>query len=237
MLRKISPKAFIVSNIAHWISFVVGWILAIAFYCAAETISSDGTASLATIFKEMKSSDGFLILTGLIFFLAPIPAGYVGAKIAPHEKLLNGALSISVWLIFCVCYTIWGSGEGDSSAHVPHWFDALTTYGVPIPAMLGAYIWHKRTDQEAFPPANSDQDDHVRVGPEHEPPMPPTASNQNQARRFGGVGTGLGTFIFLLSQFLLTQHERSVLLVAIIVALGLVVVIVFALKALKSISG
>ncbi|SHL22525.1 hypothetical protein SAMN05444159_5363 [Bradyrhizobium lablabi] len=237
MLRMISLKAFVVSNIAHWIFFVTGWVLAMLFYCAGETISSDGTASLATVFDQMKSSDGFLATTTLIFFLAPIPAGYIAAKIAPHEKLLNGALSISAWFVFCVCDTIWGSGGGDSTAHMPHWLDALTTYGVPIPAMLGAYIWHLRADRGAFATANVHQDYHARADLQRETPMQPTASNQNQARRFGRAGTGLGTFVFLLMQFLLTQHERNVLLLAMIVALGLVVVIAFALKALKGTSG
>jgi hypothetical protein len=38
-------------------------------------------------------------------------------------------------------------------------------------------------------------------------------------------------------QLLLTEHERTVLLIAMIVALALVVVIAFALKALKGTSG
>ena len=233
MLRMISLKAFVVSNIAHWIFFVTGWVLAMAFYYAGTTISSDGTASLATIMDQMRSSDGFFATTGLIFFIAPIPAGYIASKIAPQEKLLNGALSISIWFVFCVCDAIWGSGGGDSTTHMPHWLDALITYGVPIPAMFGAYIWHLRADRETLATANIHQDYHTRADLQHETPMAPTASNQNQGRRFGLAGTGLGTFIFLLMQFLLTQHERDVLLIAIVVTLGLVVIIAFAVKALK----
>jgi hypothetical protein len=237
MLRMISLKAFIVSNIAHWIFFGTGWALAILLYCAGATISSDGTASLAAVFDQMKSSSGLLAAMTLIFFLAPIPAGYIAAKIAPHEKLLNGALSISAWFVFCVCDVIWGSGGGDSTAHLPHWLDALTTYGIPIPAMLGAYIWHLRADRGAFATANIHQDYHARAGLQRETLMPPTAPKQNQAWRFGRTGTGLGIFVFLLMQFLLTEHEQNMLLLAMIVALALVVAIAFALKAFKSTSG
>ena len=109
MLRMISPKALIVSNVAHWIFFVIGWVVTILLYCAGVTISSDGTAGLAAVLVEAKSSSGLLAATSLVFFMAPIPAGYIAAKIAPDEKLLNGALSTSVWLVFCVCYEIWGA--------------------------------------------------------------------------------------------------------------------------------
>jgi hypothetical protein len=236
MLRMISLKAFIVSNIAHWIFFVIGWAVAMLLYCASTTISSDGTASLAAVFEQMKSSSGLLAATTLVFFIAPIPAGYIAAKIAPHMKLLNGALSTSAWFVFCVYDAIWGGG-GDSTVHMPYWLDVLTTYGIPIPAMLGAYIWQLRADRGAFATANIQQDYHARADLQRETQMPPTASKQNQARRFGRAGTGLGIFVFLLMQFLLTQHERNVLLLAMIVALALVVVIAFALKALKSTSG
>jgi hypothetical protein len=232
----ISPKAFIVSNVAHWIFFVTGWVLAMVIYLAGATISSDGTASLAAVFDQMKSSTGLLAATTSIFFLAPIPAGYIAAKIAPDEKLLNGALSISAWFVFCVCDAIWGSRGGDSTVHMPHWLNALTTYGVPIPAMLGAYVWHLRADRGAFAPVNIHQDHHAGADLQRETLMPPTASKQNQARRFGRTGSGLGIFIFLLMQFLLSEHERNMLLLAMIVALALVVAIAFALKAFKSTS-
>jgi hypothetical protein len=236
MLRMVSLKAFIVSNVAHWIFFVTGWVVAILLYCAGATISSDGTAGLAAVFGQAKSSSGLLAATTLVFFIAPIPAGYIAAKIAPHEKLLNGALSTSAWLVFCVYYEIWGGG-GDSTVHIPHWLSALTNYGIPIPAMLGAYLWHLRADRGAFATANIHQQWHAGAELQRETPMPPTAPKQNQARRFGRAGTGLGIFVCLLMQFLLTRHEQNVLLLAMIVALALVVVINLVSKALKNTSG
>jgi hypothetical protein len=237
MLRMISPKALIVSNVAHWIFFLTGWVVAFLLYCAGATISSDGTAGLVAVFDEMKSSSGLLAATTLVFFMAPIPAGYIAAKIAPHEKLLNGALSTSAWLVFCLYYEISGGGGGDSTVDMPHWLSALTNYGVPIPAMLGAYLWHLRADRGAFATADIHQEWHATAELQRETPMPPTAPKQNQARRFGRAGTGLGIFLFLLMQFLLTRHEQNVLFVAMIVALALVVVIKLVSKALKNSSG
>jgi len=236
MLRMISLKAFIVSNIAHWIFFATGFVVAMLLYCAGATIWSDGTASLATVFDQMKSSSGLLAAMTLVFFIVTIPAGYIAAKIAPHLKLLNGALSTSAWLVFCVYDTIWGNG-GDSTVHIPFWLDVLTTFGIPIPAMLGAYIWQLRADHGAFATANIHQECHARADLQCETRMPPRASKQNQTRRFGRAGTGVGIFIILLMQLLLTQHERNVLLLAMIVALALVVAIAFASKALRGTSG
>jgi hypothetical protein len=187
----------------------------------------------------MKSSTGLLAATELVFFLAPIPAGYIGAKIAPNEKLLNGALSVSVWLVFCLYHAIWGGGAGDSNvAHLPHWLESLTTYGVAIPAMLGAYIWHVRADRLALATTNVRQNHEVTKGLQR-PTMTPlvAVSKQSQKRRLGRAGSGLGLFIFLLMQLLLTGHEQNVLLIAIIAALVLVVAIAFIMKAFRGTSG
>jgi hypothetical protein len=238
MFRMISPKALIVSNLAHWIIFVTGSILAICLYAAGATISSDGALTLKAVFGEMKSSSGLLAVTALIFLLAPIPAGYIAAKIAPHEKLLNGALSVSAWLLLSACDAIWGgSGSADSTAHIPRWLDALTTCGAPIPAMLGAYIWYLRADRGVFTTADAHQNNQATSGPQHEAAPLPSMTKPNRARRFGRTGTGLGTFVFLLMQLLLTGHERDMLLLAMLVALILFIVVAFALKAFKSTSG
>ena len=120
---------------------------------------------------------------------------------------------------------------------MPDWLSALTNYGVPIPAMLGAYIWHLRADRGAFATADIHREWHASAKLQRQTPMPPTAPKQNQPRRFGRAGTGLGIFFFLLMQFLLTRHEQNVLFVAMIVALALVVVIILVSKALKGTSG
>lgn len=236
MLRMISPKALIVSNIAHWIICVTALILAICLYVAGATISSDGALSLKSLFDEMKLSTGLLAVTASIFLLSPIPAGYIAAKIAPHEKLLNGALSVSAWIMFAICDAIWGSGNADSTAHIPRWLDALTTYGAPIPAMLGAYIWYLRADRGTLAITDVHQNNQATSGPQRETAPLPSMSTQNRSRGFGRTGTGLGMFAALLMQFLLTAHERNMLLLAMLAALALIIIVAFARKAFKNTS-
>jgi hypothetical protein len=230
MLRVISLKAFVVSNIAHWIIFITGWIAAILLYCAGATIASEGTASFESVLDQAKSSPGLLAATTLIFFIAPIPAGYIAAKIAPDAKLLNGVLSTSVWFAFCAIRAIWGS-RGDHDAQLPHWLAVLTNYGIPIPALLGAYIWQMRADRGSFGAASIRHEMFAgaqrRETPAQIPPAPRT-------RRLGRTGTGLGIFIFLLLQLLLTGHERNVLFVSIIAVLALIVLVALVSKVIKS---
>jgi hypothetical protein len=236
MLRMISPKALVISNIAHWILFGMGWVVAILVYCAGATIASDGTSDLAAVFNEMKSSTGLLAATTLVFFIAPIPAGYIAAKIAPHAKLLNGALSTSAWFVFCVIDTIWGGG-GESTIHIPYWLDVLTTFGIPIPAMLGAYIYHMRADRHAFAAANIQREMPSGVQQRPDASILPDLSKQAQVKRATRAGTGLGVFIFLLMQLLLTKDERSMLLLAAVGAIAVLALIGFAVKALRNLRG
>jgi hypothetical protein len=102
--------------------------------------------------------------------------------------------------------------------------------------MLGAYIWHVRADRRPFAATNVHENhaDSLQRGA-MAPPV--TASKQSQPWRFGRAGSGLSIFIFLLMQFLLTEHERTVLLLVMIFALVLVVALAFILKALRGTSG
>lgn len=90
----------IVSNIALWIFVGFGMVLVIIVYYAGATIASGGTSSAAAIFDQMKSSPMLIDALASVGVLAPIPAGYIAAKIAPRAKILNGALSTSASIIF-----------------------------------------------------------------------------------------------------------------------------------------
>jgi hypothetical protein len=103
--------------------------------------------------------------------------------------------------------------------------------------MLGAYIWHLRCDRGAFATTNMQQVPHAADDPQRATSAPPTVSKQDRTRRFGRVGSGLGIFIFLLMHLLLTEHERTVLLIAMIAAIALAAGIAFTLKAFKGTSG
>jgi hypothetical protein len=143
----ISIKALILSNIALWIFLGLGMVLVIMIYYGGAAIASGGTSSAAAIFDQMKSSPMLIDALASVGVLAPIPAGYIAAKIAPRAKLLNGALSTSASIIFSLYVDIWGT---NSDIYTPHWLDLLVSYGAPIPALVGAYIWQIRDSRHSL---------------------------------------------------------------------------------------
>lgn len=228
MFRAFSPKALLLSNIAHWLFLGAGLILVMVFYCAAATLASGGTPDIKAIFDNMKTSGAMIGALACVSLIAPIPAGYIAAKIAPHEKLLHGALSTSAWLLFGFYEAIWGGTQDDSQ--LPHWLDALVSWGVPIPAMIGAYIWHVR-DRRSL--AAGDAAAPIAAPQQNE--MPPTTaqSTQTLSKRTSRIGAGLGTFIFIISELLLTKHERDVLFAVIVAMIGIVLLAALMNKLLK----
>jgi hypothetical protein len=225
MFRTISPKALLLSNIAHWLFFGAGFILAMVFYCAVATLASDGTPDLKAIFDNMKTSGVMMGATVCVCLVAPIPAGYIAAKIAPREKLLHGALSTSAWLLFCVYEAIWGGNQDDGQ--FPHWVDAMISWGIPVPGMIGAYIWHVRADRRSLAAGD------IAVPRQTERPATTAQSTQTLSKRSSRIGAALGTFIFIISELLLTKHERDVLFVAVVAMIGLALLAALVNKLLK----
>jgi len=230
MFRMISPKALLLSNIAHWLFFATGLILAMVFYCAGATLAADGTPDIKTIFDNMKTSGVMMGATVCVCLIVPIPAGYIAAKIAPREKLLHGALSTSAWLLFCVYEAIWGGNQ--DAGQFPHWVDALISWGIPIPAMMGAYIWYVRADRRSLAPADAAAP--IAMPPQHERPAATMErSTQVLTQRNSRRGALLGTFIFIISEILLTKHERDVLFAVVMAMIGLALLAALVNKLLK----
>jgi hypothetical protein len=232
MLRMISPKALIVSNLALWLFVIVGMIFAMALYYAGLTMASDGVSNSADIWAEMKSSSAVIYLTAFTSIIAAGLAGYISARMAARAKLLNGALSISTWLLLIVYFAIRGSSRSSEiHVHVPFMLNFLTSYGIVIPALAGAYLGQlqasvSRSADELMPAAATPM-------PPHEMATVPSGSAPNQTKRRTYAGAGLGTFIFIISQLLLTKHEQNVLFVGLLVVIALTIAAAWVAKTLK----
>ena len=228
----ISLKALVVSNVSLWVFVALGMIILMVLYYAGLTIASDGTSNHTVIFSQMRESSTFLIFTAFTSILAAGLAGYIGATIAPQTKLLNGVLSISLWLLFDFYTKIKGIG-GESKVHLPFVLNFLTSYGIVIPALAGAYLGSLKD-------STSSSRDQVRTSAPMEMPQshgagPATGSVSTQAkRRLTYGGSGLGTFIFVASQFLLNKHERNILFIGLLALIAVMVVAAFAVKMLKN---
>jgi hypothetical protein len=135
-MPRVSIKALILSNLAFWGVFVTG----VLFTTITGLVSAGLIAlhnSTTTSIDHVMSSPGmigsWLIVGGV---LAPIVGGYIAARIAPEAKLLHGALSTLLWLVFAVCCDIWGP----DTTEIPQWLDFASSYWTPLPAMAGAYL-------------------------------------------------------------------------------------------------
>lgn len=244
-MPRISIKALVLSNIAHWIFFGVGWTVVDLLFFAYATVTADGTPNLSAALEQIKSSPAFLVPSSLVFVIAAIAAGYIAARIAPRDKLMHGALSTVAWVVCAFCLAIWG-GETDDAARMPHWLDVVITYGVPLAGVLGAYIWQLRARHHARAAMEVEEMAPAATSLASVLPRPASLASQGnegpgttspatkKLRVRGRAGTGLGVFLFLLMQFLLTKHEQYIVFVASVVAIALFIGFAFVSKALKS---
>ena len=135
-MPRISIKALILSNLAFWALFVAGLLVTtITGLVSAGLIAlhNSTTTSIDHVMSSPAMIGSWLIVGGI---LAPLVGGYTAARIAPDAKLLHGALSTSLWLVFAVCCDIWGP----PTTEIPQWLDVASSYWAPLPAVAGAYL-------------------------------------------------------------------------------------------------
>lgn len=139
-MPRLSIKALILSNLAFWAVAVAGVIITVILGLTGAGLIALHNSTTTTIDHVMSSPlmIGSWLIVGVA--VAPLVSGYIAARIAPDGKLLHGALSTSLWLVFAVCCDIWGPDDTD----IPRWLDLASSYWVPLPAMAGAYLCHWR---------------------------------------------------------------------------------------------
>ncbi|HYM02239.1 MAG TPA: hypothetical protein VET85_04775 [Stellaceae bacterium] len=219
-MRRISIKALIVSNIAHWLLIAVGMLAGLAFAYAGMTIATEGAANFEAIFDRLKSSVGFIVAISAAPMLASIAAGYVAARIAKKNVLLNGALASAAWIVFSLYETIWGAPAGDDDIRVPLWLDDASSYSAPLFAMLGAALWQRRARRQV------ESQEGEAAAPDAAPELaasPAAPVSPARAKRFVGTGSGLGIFAYLVMRILLPKPARDWVLV---IAMALVVILI-----------
>jgi hypothetical protein len=144
-MPRISIKALILSNLAFWAFAIAGVIITTILGLTGAGLVALHASTTTTIDHVMSSP--MLIGSWLIVadVMAPLIGGYVAARIAPDAKLLHGVLSTFAWIIFAVCCDIWGPDDTD----IPRWLDMMSSYWVPVPALIGAYLCQWRAMRPA----------------------------------------------------------------------------------------
>jgi hypothetical protein len=227
---RFSMKAIILSNLTHWGAFVFGVAACMIVYIAAATIATDG-ANATSIVDEMRSSVGLSAMSLAVAFAAPLLGGYVGAKLAPQAKSIHGVLATSSWLLFVLYGAIWGLDSTDHPMLVPEWLNTAVSYGAPLSAWLGARLYLRR--QMLTPGTAARAQDAQGFTSQAAAPEQQTSGADSKSR--GMLSSRIiSTFVFVVVSLLFTQHQKSMLLLAMVGATAILLVLLYVEKKFKS---
>jgi hypothetical protein len=137
-VSKISIKGVLVGGIVDIVTTEILAFPLLIVVAARANISALPKAQQTQVLTAAIHDSSMFFLTGLIAgSLASILAGYVAARIAKSEALLNGALSS--WL--CVAVGIYSMlGKSDSMTPTQH---VLYLLASPVLGALGGALWQR----------------------------------------------------------------------------------------------
>lgn len=136
-MKRVSLKGVAIGNIVDLVSScIVGFL--VAFYVLM---------SSAAFVKDIDAANQFVLASGVFWFwsvilgsLGSVLGGYVAARIARHDDVLNGALSS----ILCVGVNVYGLVSGGAVGH-----DALYLGSLPLSPALTAFGGYLSARQRA----------------------------------------------------------------------------------------
>ena len=237
-MPRISAKAVVLSNLVHWLILVVGMIVALVLGCAALTIATDGASDITTTLQQLNSSTGLIVAIVALFVLAPVYPGYMAAKIAKEAKLVHGALATSAWMLLAIGLAIWGTPSGADGPHMPAWLDDATSFGAPLPAVLGAWLWQLRARRrQAGGAALAAQERDMQelpadIPPQREAVASATPGKPKSAAHIAGVSS-IGAFSWLVLRILVPEPARTWIVLIIVGAAALLIAFAIIFAAVK----
>jgi hypothetical protein len=171
-MRAISFKALLLSNLAYFLVLVLTLFAATTVVVVAVFLTAD-TRSLHGAIAELRASPPIFVFIAIVpCAIAALVAGYMAARVAQHDPLLNGALATSVAVMVDIFELVHGPVYPDTSpaiaALIPG-FDLAFLVLAPLVAMLGGYLAGCRQTSDV-----------------------PSAALRQRMRGFGmGVGSGV----------------------------------------------
>jgi len=130
-MNRISLKGVVIGNIVDQVSTIIA-LLPIMMYILIASGPSGDTADSIT--QVLTASSVFRVSSIILGALCSVLAGYVSARIAEHDEVLNGALSS----ILCVAGGVYSVLSGSAALHL-----ALLPLG-PVLGALGGYLYSRR---------------------------------------------------------------------------------------------
>ena len=130
-MNRISLKGVVIGNIVDIVSTNIA-ILPIMIYILISSGPFGDTADSIT--QVLKASTVFSVSSIILGALCSVLAGYISARIAKHDEVLNGALSS----ILCVAGGVYSAFSGSAALHL-----FLLPVG-PVLGALGGYLYSRQ---------------------------------------------------------------------------------------------
>jgi putative membrane protein (TIGR04086 family) len=146
-MHKLAIRAILIGSLLDiLVSFVLGVFLGISIASGIHQHSLAPAASQAAIHTAIHDARWVYLAFGL---MSSMLGGYIAAKIAKHDELLNGACSS----VFCVALGIFTMVRGSSI--YPLWVQFLLFFLNIACGVLGGYLWLVQQKKWGRQPARS----------------------------------------------------------------------------------
>jgi len=143
-MKRISPKGVAIGSITDILSTNVVMFPILIYVLASAGVNADTAAGSMT--KVLKASTLLTVSSPILGGLCSVLGGYVAARIAKHDELLNGGLSSILCVGSGVYALVSGSAAGDLLVHLVY---------LPLSVALGTLGGFLRARQNAQPGFNA----------------------------------------------------------------------------------
>jgi hypothetical protein len=135
-MKRVSFKGVAIGNVVDIVASNVVMVPVVIYLVASAKTGSPPDHGAGSATEALKTSNVFLAASTILGGLCSILGGYVSARIAKHDEVLNGALSS----VLCIGFGVYGVVNGTSRL----WLHLLY---LPLSAALGALGGYLRSRQ------------------------------------------------------------------------------------------
>ena len=133
-MKRISLKGVAIGNIADIVSTNVILLPVIIYIVASSTSGSSPDHGAGSAAEILRGSTAFLASSSVLGGICSVLGGYVSARIAKRDEVLNGSLSS----ILCVCSGVYGLISGTAADHL--WLHLVYLPLSPALGALGGFL-------------------------------------------------------------------------------------------------
>lgn len=136
-MKRVSFKGVAIGNVVDIVATNVVMVPVMIYVLTTAKMGSPPDHGAGAVTEALKTSNVFLAASSILGGLCSILGGYVSARIAKHDEVLNGTLSS----ILCIGFGIYALING--TGHL--WLHLLYLLLSPAFGALGGYLWSRHT--------------------------------------------------------------------------------------------